>query len=766
MAVFLSPLAGAGWQFFDNNGNPLVGGLIYTYVAGTTTPQATYTSNTGAQTNPNPIVLDSAGRTPSEVWLSQGASYKFVIETSLNVPVRTWDNLSGVMDSAALSGSAGSSYIGFLQTGASAQPRTVQSKLRDVISVRDFGAVGDGVTNDTNAILNALAALTSGGALYFPKGTYVLWRGDGAAPADTIAVNNVKIYGDGAASKISGFNAAGVISNDVGGQQYNIFQATNRSNITIRDMAFEGYLSPVVLYSCTNVTVDNIYDNGQLTNTNKYMRDKSVYINKGSDIRIVNSRFENAFFGVYVIGDNTTQASRVITNACSFEHTTPAGQYDATFPVGVYWVYSDGCIVNGCTFKNIYSSVDGGNTGTGMGYGVYEGDGLSTSGAITNNTFVFDAKGSKNAFAIYINEMQECTISGNAFHVPTGGRTPEVIRIDAKNQSSNITITGNTFDIKSTTIAIYCITLNDSLGGTNTFAPKLVISGNLLNGGANAYRQDYFGNAKISITNNNMVGQTDAAIRMLGATALPIKHPLISNNMITGPGTNGILFSSCVSPAIIGNVILDGNTTNQSGDLGAAILFSNSSGSYISNNTIGNTGYGGGKFTWGVQNGNNATDRIFKDLAYGNSFMGLTLGEGAQFGRYFTSSPTNGIFDLFYNDFVPNASIAAGGTPGWYAVKKVQQSLIADASSASTTVRITSTTGMASGDIVLLVKDSDPYNGDWSDATKWHTDTVASVTNGTDFVLTTGIPAGDGTYASGVAVCHFARFKATAAIAA
>ena len=109
MAVFLSPLAGAGWQFFDNNGNPLVGGLIYTYVAGTTTPQATYTSNTGAQTNPNPIVLDSAGRTPSEVWLSQGASYKFVIETSLNVPVRTWDNLSGVMDSAAFSGSAGSS---------------------------------------------------------------------------------------------------------------------------------------------------------------------------------------------------------------------------------------------------------------------------------------------------------------------------------------------------------------------------------------------------------------------------------------------------------------------------------------------------------------------------------------------------------------------------------------------------------------------------------------------------------------------------------
>jgi hypothetical protein len=47
MSVNLSLLAGAGWQFFTDDGVPLAGGLLYTYAAGTTTPQAPYTSSSG-----------------------------------------------------------------------------------------------------------------------------------------------------------------------------------------------------------------------------------------------------------------------------------------------------------------------------------------------------------------------------------------------------------------------------------------------------------------------------------------------------------------------------------------------------------------------------------------------------------------------------------------------------------------------------------------------------------------------------------------------
>jgi hypothetical protein len=93
MAVSLSQYAGAGAQFFDNNGNPLAGGLIYTYAAGTTTPAATYTTYTGGTANANPIVLDSAGRTPAQIWLTSGSSYKFVLQTALGVTIKTDDNI-------------------------------------------------------------------------------------------------------------------------------------------------------------------------------------------------------------------------------------------------------------------------------------------------------------------------------------------------------------------------------------------------------------------------------------------------------------------------------------------------------------------------------------------------------------------------------------------------------------------------------------------------------------------------------------------------
>jgi hypothetical protein len=96
MAVNLSPI-GNGQQFFDNTGLPLNGGLIYTYQAGSTTPLATYTDVNGTVANSNPIVLDSSGRTPSEIWLTYGFNYKFVVQTSAGITLGTYDNLYGII---------------------------------------------------------------------------------------------------------------------------------------------------------------------------------------------------------------------------------------------------------------------------------------------------------------------------------------------------------------------------------------------------------------------------------------------------------------------------------------------------------------------------------------------------------------------------------------------------------------------------------------------------------------------------------------------
>jgi hypothetical protein len=83
-------------QFFDDNGDPLANGKLYTYTAGTTTPKSTYTTAAATVANANPIVLDSAGRAVAFL----DGSYKFRLETSASVLVRETDNVSAFTTSA------------------------------------------------------------------------------------------------------------------------------------------------------------------------------------------------------------------------------------------------------------------------------------------------------------------------------------------------------------------------------------------------------------------------------------------------------------------------------------------------------------------------------------------------------------------------------------------------------------------------------------------------------------------------------------------
>ncbi|HUW44258.1 MAG TPA: hypothetical protein VMW50_00530 [Dehalococcoidia bacterium] len=98
MAGFLLPLFGAGWQAFDNQGLPLAGGLLHTYQAGTVnTPLATYTDSGLGTPNPNPIVLDSTGRPPNEIWIADNP-LKLVLTDKNGGAISngTWDNVPGL----------------------------------------------------------------------------------------------------------------------------------------------------------------------------------------------------------------------------------------------------------------------------------------------------------------------------------------------------------------------------------------------------------------------------------------------------------------------------------------------------------------------------------------------------------------------------------------------------------------------------------------------------------------------------------------------
>jgi hypothetical protein len=152
-SVLLSPY-GNGQQFFDNNGVPLAGGLIYTYQAGSSTPLVTYTDNGGTIANANPIVLDASGRTPQEIWLLTGFSYKFILRDSDGVLIQTLDNIYPILQNAPStspaiptggiiiwSGSTGSVPVGWLLCdGTNGTP-----------DLRDRFIIGAGSTYAVNA---------------------------------------------------------------------------------------------------------------------------------------------------------------------------------------------------------------------------------------------------------------------------------------------------------------------------------------------------------------------------------------------------------------------------------------------------------------------------------------------------------------------------------------------------------------------------------------------------------------------------------------
>lgn len=135
-------------QFFDNDGNPLAGGKLYTYAAGTTTPKAAYTDQSATVNASNPVILDSAGRTT--IWID--GAYKFRLETAAGVLVEETDNVTAYTP-------AGSPII------------SNDEKLAEQVSVKDYGAVGNGTTDDTAAFVAALAAHDH---VFVPSGEYYL----------------------------------------------------------------------------------------------------------------------------------------------------------------------------------------------------------------------------------------------------------------------------------------------------------------------------------------------------------------------------------------------------------------------------------------------------------------------------------------------------------------------------------------------------------------------------------------------------------------
>jgi hypothetical protein len=165
-------------QFFDASGNMLAGGRLYTYVPGTSTPKAAYTTSAGTTAHTNPIVLDSRG----EAAIYWTGSYDVVLRTAADAVIWGPERL----EEAALASVAtdlanfeaellsttstaeGDALIGVKRTATNAAGTTLHSWIeRQPVSPLDFGAVGDGTTDDTTAVSRAASAARP---IHLPKG--------------------------------------------------------------------------------------------------------------------------------------------------------------------------------------------------------------------------------------------------------------------------------------------------------------------------------------------------------------------------------------------------------------------------------------------------------------------------------------------------------------------------------------------------------------------------------------------------------------------
>jgi hypothetical protein len=168
--------------FVDAAGEPLVGGQLYTYIAGTTTLQATYTDATAATANTNPIILDSRGE--ANVWLG-GAIYKFVLKDADGALIWTVDYISAptAAVSPVLSGNVTidsntpSPALQITQTGTGAALKVQDSADPDVTPfiIDATGQVGIGTATPVSALEIASPGVFTGAWAYLPTGTAMLF---------------------------------------------------------------------------------------------------------------------------------------------------------------------------------------------------------------------------------------------------------------------------------------------------------------------------------------------------------------------------------------------------------------------------------------------------------------------------------------------------------------------------------------------------------------------------------------------------------------
>ena len=218
MTAQLAPLSVQ--RFYDNNGNPLFNGQLFSYAAGTSTPQATYVDSTQTTQNTNPVILNFRGE--CNLWLDPTKAYKLVLQDQFNNLIWTVDNIQGVLnptsnlipnaDNVFTLGSSSNSWAN-IYVGANHAPvldtvsgnigyyaRTAAEIAAGVTpvnyayppgDVRRYGGAPGASTAVNNAAIAAAILICGTHPIYFCAGTWAY------SNEPWFQSSNVHVYGDG-----------------------------------------------------------------------------------------------------------------------------------------------------------------------------------------------------------------------------------------------------------------------------------------------------------------------------------------------------------------------------------------------------------------------------------------------------------------------------------------------------------------------------------------------------------------------------------------
>jgi hypothetical protein len=191
------------------------------------------------------VATDYAETNTTTITLTDGASEDDVFEALIGSTVTDANNYD-------------SALVTYTQGGTGSVATNVEAKLQETISVKDFGAVGDGVTDDTAAIQAAIDSLSAGGVLTVPVGNYLV------SSTITISNNGVHLIGSGSTSakvKFTGTHTSGaVIKVSASATKLSDFQvnadATRQASV---DTSCIGILYEGADVANTNITRQRLY---------------------------------------------------------------------------------------------------------------------------------------------------------------------------------------------------------------------------------------------------------------------------------------------------------------------------------------------------------------------------------------------------------------------------------------------------------------------------------------------------------------------------